>query len=187
MGVSTRAKGGELFLKANQYINGNYEAILKINDIKINAPLLTKIIALASPTGFMDLFSRDLTFSSISGGLHYKNGQLFIEKMVGKGINLGLSLEGMLDLEKKHFALTGTIIPAYFFNTIFSYIPILGKLFGGDQGIISTNFSLTGPFDDPYINISPISAITPNFIKDLLNVFNNIEETISTEIKNVIK
>ena len=187
LGVSTRAKGGELFLKANQCINGNYEAILKINDIKINAPLLTKIIALASPTGFMDLFSRDLTFSSISGGLHYKNGQLFIEKMVGKGINLGLSLEGMLDLEKKHFALTGTIIPAYFFNTIFSYIPILGRLFGGDQGIISTNFSLTGPFDDPYINISPISAITPNFIKDLLNIFNNVDETISTEIKKIIK
>jgi hypothetical protein len=68
--------------------------------------------------------------------------------------------------------MSGTIVPAYFFNSMLGQLPLVGKLFSPEKGggVFAARFGVDGQIDDPNISINPLSALTPGFLRDIFGV-----------------
>ena len=74
---------------------------------------------------------------------------------------------------ERQVCISGTIVPAYFFNSMLGQLPLVGKLFSPEKGggVFAARFGLDGPIDDPSVSINPISALTPGFLRDIFGIF----------------
>ena len=88
--------------------------------------------------------------------------------------SLGLTIKGSVDLERRVADLSGTIVPAYFFNSLLGNIPLVGRLFSPEKGggLFAAAYTIDGPLDDPKVNVNPLAAITPGFLRGLFSMFN---------------
>jgi hypothetical protein len=87
--------------------------------------------------------------------------------------SLGLTAKGRVDLAAERMDIEGTIVPAYFFNSLLGNIPLLGKLFSPETGggLFAARYSLRGPIEDPSVFVNPLSALTPGFLRQIFELF----------------
>jgi hypothetical protein len=87
--------------------------------------------------------------------------------------SLGLTAKGRLDLDAQTIDLQGTIVPAYFFNTLLGRIPLVGRLFSPERGggVFAASYALHGPLADPNVSVNPLAALTPGFLRGLFGLF----------------
>ncbi|MGJ4855202.1 DUF3971 domain-containing protein [Labrys sp. La1] len=85
------------------------------------------------------------------------------------GPDVGVSLSGALDYGTDRVNLTGTFVPAYALNNIFSKIPLIGGLLSGGQygGLFAINFKVSGRVNAPVLTVNPLSAIAPGFLRKI--------------------
>jgi hypothetical protein len=85
------------------------------------------------------------------------------------GPQIGLTVDGWLDFARDRVALDGTFVPAYAVNNLFSQIPVFGLFLGGGthEGLFAVNYSITGTATKPLLNINPLSAIAPGFLRKI--------------------
>ena len=62
--------------------------------------------------------------------------------------------------------MTGTVVPAYFFNQLPGLIPVVGRLFSPEKGggLFAAQYSVRGPLSDPKVGVNALSALTPGFL-----------------------
>lgn len=167
LNISQDWTGGRLWLDGFQNAHGSYGGRVKIQNIRTKIPLLGKIVALASPTGFIEIFSPGLSFQEVSGRFAYGRERLIFDHMEAKGMNLGLFFNGVIDFSTSSTRVEGVLVPSYFLNTFFRSFPLLGWAFGGKKGFLSSEFTLSGPIAEPSIKLQPLSLFKLGFIKDL--------------------
>jgi hypothetical protein len=147
-----------------------------INDIVVkNSPVLGKLLQAITLYGLVDVLrGPGMSFSQIAVPFHYNGNDLYLEDAHAYNASLGLTATGRINARSGLVSLTGTIVPAYFFNAILGQLPLVGKLFSPEKGggIFAVRFGLDGPIDDPGISINPISALTPGFLREIFGVFN---------------
>lgn len=85
------------------------------------------------------------------------------------GPDVGVSLSGDIDYGTDRVNLTGTFVPAYALNNIFSKIPLIGGLLSGGQhgGLFAINFKVSGRVNAPVLTVNPLSAIAPGFLRKI--------------------
>ena len=78
-------------------------------------------------------------------------------------------LDGWLDFAHDRVNMTGTFVPAYGVNDLFSQIPLFGPILGGGthEGLFAVNFRISGPASAPVLNVNPLSAIAPGFLRKI--------------------
>ena len=60
------------------------------------------------------------------------------------------------------------IAPAYGLNSFLGKIPLVGTILSGKDGtVFAANYSISGNVSDPSVSINPLSALSPNSLKDL--------------------
>jgi uncharacterized protein YhdP len=81
-----------------------------------------------------------------------------------------VTANGRFELGAQRLDMQGTIVPAYTLNSIIGNVPVLGSLLlGGDgQGLFAATYRATGSVTDPQISVNPLSALTPGFLRRLL-------------------
>jgi hypothetical protein len=86
---------------------------------------------------------------------------------------LGLTARGTIDINADTAELTGTIVPAYFFNSLLGRMPLVGQLFSPERGsgLFAANYSVRGALADPTVSINPLSALTPGFLRNVFGMF----------------
>jgi hypothetical protein len=69
---------------------------------------------------------------------------------------------------------------------MFGKIPLVGKIFEGKEGegLIATNYSIKGKYPDVSVNVNPLSALTPGFLR---NIWGDAETDIDKKRKKVNK
>ncbi len=143
------------------------------------APLLTKILSLTSPTGIVNaLMGKGIGFDGLSTAFTFEGGTLHIKDARASGSALGLTAEeGSVQLGSGQVQLKGTVIPAYMLNSVIGKIPVVGDLLmgGKGQGLIATRFSLSGNAEDPSVSVNPLSILTPGFLRGVFDVFDKKE------------
>ena len=97
----------------------------------------------------------------------YSSGELKLKNAVAKGINLGLLLNGTVDINQQKFKIKGVSIPSYLINTVFSHFPFVGWVLGGKKGLLSSEFTVTGPWNDSKITTVPLSFFKLGFLKNI--------------------
>ncbi len=121
-----------------------------------NADFARKIDTTAAP------FQRlSATFIRDNGALHITDGVLF-------GTQIGIKMDGVLDFPRDHVDMTGTFVPVYGLNNLFTQIPLVGPLLGGNhEGLFAVNFRVAGRATAPNLILNPLSAIAPGFLRKI--------------------
>jgi hypothetical protein len=136
----------------------------------VGAPLMARILALPSLTGFASTLSGSgLPFSTLRGDFTYSGSHITLERLLAFGEAVGVTANGWVDLDRDWLELRGTVAPAYLLNSILGYVPVLGQLLGGasKEGLFAANYRLSGASGDPQVAVNPLSALAPGILRQL--------------------
>ena len=162
--------GGILKIEAKTDADQNMIGHAKIRDFKIhNTPVLAKLLTVASFSGIIDLLKGDgLVFSHFDAPFTYKKKTLKINDAKMFGNVVGLTADGSINRLTSSIDIKGIISPAYGLNSLMSKIPLVGQMLAGKDGtIFAVDYDISGTFDNPDINIHPLSILSPNAVKEL--------------------
>ncbi|ALV28618.1 AsmA-like C-terminal region-containing protein [Pannonibacter phragmitetus] len=92
-----------------------------------------------------------------------------VEEGLMQGAVVGGTVTGEVDLGQRTLALTGTYVPVFALNNLFSKIPLLGFALGGgsDEGLFGVTYRLAGPISAPQLTVNPVSAIAPGIFRKM--------------------
>jgi hypothetical protein len=144
------------------------------NVVVRNSPVLGKLLQAITLYGLVDaLRGPGMTFSHIVVPFRYDGADLNVDQAHAFNSSLGLTANGRINLSSGQASLVGTIIPAYFFNSMLGQLPLVGRLFSPEKGggVFAARFAVDGVIDDPRISLNPISALTPGFLREIFSVF----------------
>ena len=165
-------RGGSLSINALRRADKKMVGHAKIRNCNIyNTPVLAKLLTVASFTGMVNLLTGDgIVFSHFDAPFEYQNGILQVNEAKAFGSVMGITADGQYDFDFQEFNMKGLLAPAYGLNTFIGSIPVVGKLLSGKDGtVFAANYSITGNIDDPNISINPLSALSPNSLKELFS------------------
>lgn len=164
--------GGNLSINAKRGRDKRFVGHAKVRDCNIyNTPILTKLLTVASFTGIVNLLTGEgIVFSHFDAPFEYHNKMLTIQDAKAFGNVMGITVKGTYYSKYQEYNIKGLIAPAYGLNTFIGRIPVVGNLLSGKDGtVFAANYSITGDVDDPIININPLSALSPNSLKEKLS------------------
>jgi len=86
------------------------------------------------------------------------------------GSNVGVTMQGTVQLNTDEVCLAGGIVPAYALNSIISNIPLIGDLLTGGRGggLFALNYLIRGPIDDPSSSVNPLSVLPIGPLRNLM-------------------
>jgi hypothetical protein len=147
----------------------------EITDFHVrNAPALGKILQAMTLYGLVQaLQSGGLAFSHLEAPFKLADDVLGIDDARAYSASLGMTAKGRIDLARNVCDVQGTIVPAYFFNSLLGSIPFVGRLFAPERGggVFAATYSIAGNCDDPRVGVNPLAALTPGFLRGLFGMF----------------
>jgi hypothetical protein len=135
-----------------------------------DAPTVAKALAAMTLYGVVDLMhGKGLFFRKMVVPFHLADRRLQLAQARAYSASLGLTAHGSIDLPTNRFDLQGTIVPAYFFNSLLGHIPLIGKYFSPEKGggVFAAKYELVGPIDNPQVHVDPLSIVTPGFLRGM--------------------
>lgn len=165
-------RGGSLDIKARRNANKQIIGHAKIRSFSLhNTPVLAKFLTVASFSGMVNLLMGDgLTFSHFDAPFTYEDQIIMVKDAKAFGNVMGITANGSYDRYYKELNIRGLFAPAYSLNTLIGKIPVVGGLLSGKDGtVFAANYSITGDISDPKITYNPLSALSPNSLKELLS------------------
>ncbi|MGE5537245.1 MAG: AsmA-like C-terminal domain-containing protein [Gemmatimonas sp.] len=174
--VSPNVRGGRLNL------NGRYDdsdpkspfkGKLEMRDFRLEgAPLLAKVLSVASLTGILDVLrGQGIDFSRFDANITFVDGAVYTDDLLAHGPALGFTGKGNVSLKDKTIDLQGTIVPAYSLNSVLGNIPLLGPILTQGGGVFAANYRMRGSVDNPEVTVNPLSTLAPSFLRNLFNIF----------------
>ncbi len=139
-----------------------------------NSPVLAKLLQAITLYGLVDALSGPgMEFGRIAAAFRYDGHDLDLTGLVAENSSLGVTASGRVGLGHRVSSLSGTIVPAYFFNALPGRIPLIGRLFSPEKGggVFAVRFGVDGAIADPTVTINPVSALTPGFLRGLFGIF----------------
>ena len=181
-GIYDNAVGGELLMKAvvhDDQPGAPVTGTVRIEDYRvINAPTLARLLSIATLTGIVgELRGKGIRFSRFEMPFSLEEHVLTIRDARTSGFTVGVNAEGTVDLESDRVDISGTIVPAYTFNTLIDVIPVLGELLTGGEGegLFAATYRVGGTTVEPDISVNPLSVLAPNFLRKLFSSENEKE------------
>jgi hypothetical protein len=142
-----------------------------------NAPALAKLLQVMTLYGLVEaLEGPGLGFSRLIAPFRLTRDSLELSDARAFSASLGMTAKGRIDLARHAMAIEGTIVPAYFFNTMLGEIPLIGRLFSPERGggVFAATYSMSGPLADPAVSVNPLAALTPGFLRGLFDIFDGL-------------
>lgn len=184
--ISTNIEGGALSISGDigGTAEGEANGIFLMTNFKLKqAPVITKILSLASFTGIIDLLSGSgVLMKKMKGYFKIRDNYLSLSNIKAYGDSLGFTLQGNINLDGIILDLSGAVTPSYSVNSFLGKVPILGGLFKGKEGegLIATNYSVKGKYPKVDVSVNPFSALTPGFLR---NIWTDAETDIDKKKK----
>lgn len=180
VGVLDTMTGGTLMLKGQFDDNAPahpLSGVARLDTFALHdAPLAAKILQGMTLYGLRDeLHGHGLGFDRLIAPFQYQNRRIVLDSARMSNASLGFTAKGAVDLQTRRTDLTGTIVPAYFFNSLLGRLPMVGRLFSPERGggVVAVDYSVTGSLDDPRVKVNPLSALTPGATRGIFKLFND--------------
>jgi hypothetical protein len=161
------------------------EGRLLVEEFKlVEAPVLARILTLASFTGIVNVLSGEgITFEKITGDFAAERGKLSTELMRAYGPAIGLTAEGYIDLDQDKADLEGTVVPAYSVNRVLGAIPLLGGILTGGEGegLFAVTYDISGSLEALDVSVNPLSVLAPGFLRNLFDIEGDGEKPAGEE------
>ena len=109
----------------------------------------------------------DVNFDRMRIDFVRSQGRLDIKEGLMIGPIVGVTIEGIVDGPRDRVNMTGTYVPAFGLNNALAQIPVVGLFLGGPQtgSLFGVNFKITGAFSAPRVEVNPLSAVAPGFLR----------------------
>ena len=124
----------------------------------------------------VDLSSMQFTkleayFTKTGSTVQVRDGSMF-------GNQLGATVGGTIDFNRDQVNLSGTFVPLYGVNNLFSQVPLFGPLLGGGrhEGLLGLSYRITGSAASPVLNVNPLSALAPGFLRQIFGALDSAAE-----------
>ncbi|MCB2101236.1 MAG: AsmA-like C-terminal domain-containing protein [Rhodobacterales bacterium] len=148
---------------------------ISVEDYRIkDAPALAHLVSILALTGIVEsLQGQGLSFTKMDIPFTYQNDLMTITDARAYGLSLGITASGTVSTKDEELDLTGTVVPAYAINTALNNVPLLGKLITGGEkgsGLFAANYTAKGPAAKPDIDVNPLSALAPGFLRNLFGI-----------------
>lgn len=147
----------------------------EIADFRIlDAPAVGRLLQAMSLYGLVEMAQGPgLGFTRLVAPFQLRREVLTLENARAFSASLGVTVKGTVDLAASQLALEGTVIPAYFFNSLLGRVPLLGKLFSPETGggLFAATYAVRGPTSDPAVSVNPLAALTPGFLRGFFDIF----------------
>jgi hypothetical protein len=176
--VTDKMRGGRLTL------NGSYDdsrtdhplsGTAEVADFAVrDAPAVARLLQAITVVGAFDAFSGpDLRFTRLVAPFRYSGEVIDLAEARAFSASLGMTAKGRIDLTRRLFDVQGTVVPAYFINSLLGRVPLLGKLVSPETGggLFAMSYGVKGGFDDPAVWVNPLSAVAPGFLRGLFGIF----------------
>jgi hypothetical protein len=172
--VTEQIRGGQLQLSGS-YDDSRTDHLLsgtaEITDFGVrDAPVVAKLLQAITVVGALEAFSGpDLRFTRLVAPFAYRGDRIDLVDARAFSASLGLTIKGRVDMARKLFDLQGTVVPAYFLNSLLGRVPLIGKLVSPEAGggLFAMNYVVTGGFNDPSVRVNPLSAVAPGFLRGI--------------------
>ena len=171
-----RMEGGRMRASVRILPKGVDGSVFVSDFVVRDEPALRRLVSEGAPNGDQQMarkidtaaapFQRlSATFSKQGGDLHVVDGLLY-------GTQIGIKLAGSLDYARNRVDMSGTFVPAYGLNNLFTQIPLFGPILtgGSHEGLFAVNFRVSGPATGPSLIVNPLSAIAPGFLRKIFGV-----------------
>lgn len=163
-GIIQNARGGDLnltLLPVGQ--NGAFDGELTIRNTRVkNAPAIADLLAAISIVGLLEQLSGDgIVFSEVDGSFRLTPNRMTLTKASATGPSLGISMDGIYNLNDSTLDMQGVVSPVYLLNGIGAIFTRKG------EGLIGFNYRLTGPSAKPKVSVNPLSALTPGLFREI--------------------
>ncbi len=171
-------QGGDLSITGNYDDSGAQSVLRGKADITAytikGAPILAKILSLASLQGFIDTMQgKGIGFKRLSAPFTLANDIITVDKGKTFGEAMGITADGTITMPGAVMNLSGTVVPSYSLNTAVGKVPVLGSLLtGGEgQGVFAARYDVKGTEKESDVSVNPLSMLTPGFLRGLFDVF----------------
>jgi hypothetical protein len=170
-----KATGGTLVIAATGPSEaGPFEGRLEAKKVFLTEhTVLARILSLSSLEGLAEILTDShLEIHKVKVDLAVDNGVLQLRRGRINGSGFLISLGGSVNLPKRQVLIHGAAAPWGRFQRFLSRIPVIGRLVTGwnRAGLIATNFTISGPFDDVDVGLVPMSTVTPGILRDILGL-----------------
>lgn len=139
-----------------------------------NAPALGKLLQAMTLFGLVEAVQggAGLVFSRAVVPFSLSPTELRLNDARAFSASLGITARGRVLRERVILDLDGTIVPAYFFNTLLGNLPLVGRLFSPEAGggVFAATFRAQGPPDDAEISVNPLAMVTPGFLRGMFGL-----------------
>jgi hypothetical protein len=176
-GVANNVRGGRLRLDATYDDTAPHAPLngtASLDSFRItDAPVIGRLLKTMTLYGAVDLLrGPGLGFQKAEANFRWLQHVLHLNTSRAFSASLGLTAQGDIDLGHHTANLTGTIVPAYFFNHLLGDIPVLGKIFSPEagSGVFAASYQVRGKLADPKIGINPLAALTPGFLRGVFGL-----------------
>jgi hypothetical protein len=170
--------------RADHALSGKAE----ITDFRMtNAPALARLLQAMTLYGLVQLVQGPgLGFSRLEAPFRLADEVLELSDARAFNASLGMTAKGRIDLARNRCDVQGTIVPAYFFNSLLGGIPILGQIFSPEKGggLFAATYAVHGDCDDPSVGVNPLAALTPGFLRGLFGIFDGAGTAPGTPAPN---
>jgi hypothetical protein len=109
-------------------------------------------------------------FDRLEARIEKSGARLVIRGGQARGDSVGITAQGVYDLDRDEICLAGAVTPAYVLNALLSNIPIIGWILTGGEGrgLFAINYTVRGPIDHPKGDVDGATAITPGFLRRMM-------------------
>jgi hypothetical protein len=176
--VTNNLEGGQLS------VTGTYDdarpgntlaGTAKLSGFRVHgAPALGRLLQAMTLYGLVDVMrGPGLAFSNLEAPFRLTDGKLELTDARAFSPSLGLTAKGTVDFDASQADLQGTIVPAYFFNSLLGNVPLVGRLFSPERGggVFAASYSVRGNLANPNVRVNPLSALTPGFLRGVFHIF----------------
>jgi hypothetical protein len=164
--IYTRVSGGVMRVAGQAGKSGPLVGTLQVDGFDVqNEPAMERVVV-----NNTDSFNpHSVHFDRMVARFRRTDRVLTIEDALLAGATVGATFSGRYELSSTELSITGTYLPAYAFNNLFSKIPILGLALGGGtrEGLIGVTFKIEGPIAQPQVFFNPLSAVAPGIFRKI--------------------
>lgn len=177
-GLYSNMRGGLLNVGMRYVADGVWRGVVDVRDFQlVNEQRLQEIVSTRSGKdgkSLNDAVKKNIDISSQKfsrgyGRVLIDGETVRIENGVVRGEQVGATFQGVLRDGNGQMNMTGTFMPAYGLNRLFAELPIIGLFLGNgkDRGLIGITFRLSGPTEQPGLQINPLSLIAPGVFRSI--------------------
>lgn len=142
---------------------GTFDGQFLIEDIRLrDAPAMAELLDAVSVVGLLDQLSGSgIRFDTVDGQFRMTPRQITLRQAAAVGPSIGISADGLYDLNARQMDFQGVVSPVYFLNGIGSFLTRRG------EGLFGFNYRMAGPAGDPSVRVNPLSILTPGAFRQI--------------------